>query len=240
MNSVISVDTTELLTLAADLGNAAEVFGRGASTAVNRVADAARTETVFQISSQVNLEKPYVDGKVELATKATVQKPQAMLEISDEPVSLSRFGAQQQTKSNVWTAAKYAATFGSLAAPVHLPSGKTAQWIPRRGDSSRGIQQGQKAAGIRLRVSNGMSGKGNQLMNHLFLMPTLSGKTHAGKWGAFVHMRGSEKIKHLYGPSPYQVARGVWRDMEKELTNTLQSEVMTETTNEIDKALKTK
>lgn len=237
MNSVISVDTTELVKLAADLSNAADIFGGGASLAVNRVAETTRKNTTLEITSQVNLERDYVDRKVIVSQQATDSKPQAVLEVADEPVSLANFGAHQKSQANVWTAAKYAAAFGSIAAPTRLPSGKIAQWIPRKGDTLRGIQVGSKAAGIGARVSNGLSGHGNMTFRHVFLMPVLSGKVQAGRWGAFSHERGGKKVNAMYGPSVYQVTKGVWRDMYDDIGDELDYEVGQEVSNRIETAL---
>ena len=237
MNSVISVDTTELLTLAAELGNAAEVFGKGSSTALNRVAEKARKDTVLQITSQLMLTRADVETSVVLAQTATVSKPQAVLEIADEVHFLSSYNGVQKTQSNVWDEGKYIEKFGGLDAKRSLPNGKFGPWIPRKGDSLRAIRVGAKAAGISAHVS---TRGGRKDFRHVFITPVLSGKVMKGRWGSFYHPKGGGKQKAIYGPSEYQAAKGVWRDMEKELTDTLQAEVMTETTNEIDKALKTK
>ena len=232
MNSVISVDTAELVKLAVDLSNAADIFGGGASLAVNRVAETTRKNTTLEITSQVNLERDYVDRKVIVSQQATDSKPQAVLEVADEPVSLANFGAHQKSQANVWTAAKYAAAFGSIAAPTRLPSGKIAQWIPRKGDTLRGIQVGSKAAGITASVA-----KGTKAFRHVFLMPVLSGKVQAGRWGAFSHERGGKKVNAMYGPSVYQVTKGVWRDMYDDIGDELDYEVGQEVSNRIETAL---
>lgn len=237
MNTVISVDTTDLLQLAADLSNAAEIFGKGSSEAVNRVAAQARKDTVLQITSQLALQPAAVDAVVVIIQTATASKPQAIIEIADEAHFLSSFNGVQESQANVWTPSKYAAAFGTLAAPVRLPNGRMAQWIPRKGDPLRGIAAGSKAAGISAHVKT--SG-GRKDFRHVFTQPVRSGKAMAGRWGSFVHPKGGGKARAIYGPSEYQAAKGVWRDMEKELTDSLEAEVITETTNEIDKALKTK
>jgi hypothetical protein len=237
MNSVITVDTKELLSLASDLNNAADVLGKGASQAVNRVAAQARKDTVLQITSQLNLERGTVDTAVAVIQSATVSKPQAVLEIADEVHFLSSFNGAQKTQSNVWDAAKYIEKFGGLNAKRRLPNGKYGPWIPRKGDSLRAIRAGAKAAGISAQVS---TRGGRKDFRHVFTQPVLSGKAMKGRWGSFYHPKGGGKAQAIYGPSEYQAAKGVWRDMEKELAEQLETEVMAETTNEIDRALKTK
>ena len=242
MNSVISVDTTELLTLAAELGNAAEVFGKGSSTALNRVAEKARKDTVLQITSQLMLTRADVETSVVLAQTATVSKPQAVLEIVDEVHFLSSYNGVQHARPNEWTLASWLTKTGGR--PSILPNSgnktgrvKIAGWMPRRGDDLRAIAPGAKARGISAHIT---SSGGRKMFKHVFIQPVLSGKVMKGRWGSFVRPKGGGDPRAIYGPSEYQAAKGVWRDMEKEVTDNLQAEVMAETTNEIDKALKTK
>lgn len=237
MNTEIKVDTSALVSLVSDLSNAADVLGKGASQAVNRVATQARKETVLQITSQLNLERGAVDTAVAIIQSATGSKPQAVLEIVDEAHFLSSFNGKQLSKANFWNEAKYASKFGSLNAQAVLPNGRRAPWVPRKGDSLRAIAAGSKAAGISAHVSTAGSRRD---FRHVFVQPVLSGKAMKGRWGSFYHPKGGGKAWGIYGPSEYQAAKGVWRDMEKELAEQLEFEVMAETTDEIDKALRTK
>lgn len=172
MNTFLEVDTSELAKLVGALDNAAEVLNAGAANAVNRAAVKVQKDTVRQIVSQVRLDQKYVESKVLVEQLATMNKPQAVVEVPDQAVSLARYDVYQRTKSNVWTAAKYAAAFGTIAAPVRLPSGKTAQWIPRKGDKLRGIAPGQKAAGLGIGIKRSYT----SLFSHVFIMPIRDGK----------------------------------------------------------------
>ncbi len=207
MNLVVNFDTSELAKLVGELGNAAELLNSGTAEGVNRVAVEARKNTIQRVVSQVRLGESYVDRKVLLNKLATSEKPQAIIEVPDEAVSLANYDAAQRIASNVWTAAKYASFFGTVATPVRLPSGKVAQWIPRTGDQLRGISAGSKQYGITAGVSRG---KGVSTFSHVFFMPVLSGKVQAGRWGAFSRPKGGGKPHALYGPSVYQVTKGVW------------------------------
>lgn len=231
MNFNVKIYTAELVKLVGELGNAAQILSEGAADGANKAARVAREATTQRITSQVYLEPSYVDDKVVFAREATPGKPQAVLEVSDSPVSMARYGAQQRIQSNVWTAAKYAATFGTVAAPIRLPSGKVAQWIPRTGDQLRGISAGSKQAGITAAVSRN---KGTSTFSHVFLMPVLSGKAHEGRWGAFSRPKGGGKARALYGPSAYQVTKGVWaHDFLTEVGDFMEAEVTGEVTRRI-------
>jgi hypothetical protein len=233
VNTFLQVDTSELAKLVGALDNAAEVLNAGAANAVNRTAVKVRRDTVKQIVSQVRLDEKYVDSKVMVEQLATVSKPQAIVEVPDQAVSLARYDAQQRTKSNVWTAAKYAATFGTLAAPVRLPSGKMAQWIPRKGDRLRGIAQGQKQAGI----TAGVRISYTATLSYVFLMPIRDGKVLAGRWGAFSRPKGGGKPAAKYGPSAYQVTKGVWRDYYEVYAAILDGEIQEQVLAAFDRAM---
>lgn len=241
--ALLSVNAADLAPLVADLANAADLIKTGAAKAVNVVATETRAETAREITSQINLSSRYVDAKVEFRQDATPERPQAVIEIADEPVMLSNFGAEQMTVSNVWDESKYAAKFGSLHATARLPNGVEAPWIPRTGDSTRGIQKGQKQAGLRIRVS--ASGGGSEF-KHLFLQPIKSGLSVFGgqglngRMGTFSRPKGGGKPTAKYGPSPYQAAGSVWRDAEAHIADRLEMEVATLVSFEFSKEIKAK
>lgn len=240
--STIQVDVADLVEVSDELNNAADLMKAGAARAVNTVAAEAREDTVREITSQINLRRNYVDSKVEFTTDATPERPQATIEIGDEAVLLSEFGVEQKTISNVWDEAKYREKFGSLSAPARLPNGKKAPWIPRTGDQLRGIPKGQKQNGLRIQIGT----KGADNFDHVFLRPILSGlkvfggQGLNGRMGAFSRPKGGGKPSAKYGPSPYQAAKGVWRDAEPHIADRLEEEVTKNVTEEFTKELKTK
>lgn len=240
MSTTIRIGMAEVEKLAGDLKNAFEVIGVSASGAVNRVAESVRKESVRGIISQVNLTEAYVDGKFAIEREATPDKPQAVISVSDEAIFLTRFNARQDSIANVWTPAKYAATFGSLAAPAWLPPGKSgkrksAQWIPRRGDPNRGIAQGHKDYGMTVNIH---PTHGAIKLRHAYLGGARDGKEFKGRFETFSHVsKGSQLVKPLYGPSAYQVVKGVWRDEEGNIFDMLSAEVGNDVMAGITKAL---
>lgn len=236
MSSYIKVDATECAKLGLDLDNLAETMGTGASRAVNTVAKSVRQTSVKAVISQVRLKETYVDPKVEIVRDATPAKAEAVLQVIDEPVLLDRFGGQQQAIANVWTPAMYAEKFGSLNA-TRRPNPKAPKlpWTPRTGDSTRAIAPGAKAAGIKAGVS---VSKAARKFSHVFLINMRRGKVNgAGPLGAVEHVRGTKELKAMYGPSVYQVVKGVWRDVESQVTDDLANAVFTEVEAEIEKEL---
>lgn len=235
MNRVIDVDVREVVQLSLALEGAAAAFGTGSARAVNRVASEARKETGRSIVSQVRLTPEYVDRKVELRAKATQSKPSATLAVDDEPVFISRYETQQRTTSNVWTEARYASTFGSLAAQARLPNGRLAPWVPRTGDKLRSIPAGQKQAGMNIGIH---TGKGVKAFPYVFVHPIRDGKALAGRWGAFSRPKGGGKPYGMYGPSVYQVTKGVWRDSVEPFTDMLEAALVYDVFGDFEEAVR--
>lgn len=226
MSLTISVDLSEAEKLAADIRAAETTIGTAAAASLNRITEQVRTDSVRQIVSQVNLQPNYVDGKVEITQAATPAKAQSVISVADEPIFLTNYGAKQKQTANVWTQGKYQKYFGSTFALHRLPnSGKLAPWIPRTGDAKRGISLGQKAAGISATIHVGKT----VTLRHVFMTEILSGKVFAGRWGSFQHTgKGQDTYKPLYGPSAYQVVRGVWRDSEADIVNLMDTEIVSD------------
>jgi len=232
----LKVDVSEIERLAADIEDAFDTLGPVIADSVNRISAAVYRDSVDKIVSQINLAEGYVEDKVELVLEATAEKPVAILEVSDEPVFLNRFlGARQKTQSNVWTEAKFAAKLGESAKTNLNAKNPNAKpfirgWIERTGDPLRGIAKGQKGAGMAMTISNA---KGETHFNRLFLRPILSGKSFAGNIGTFMREKATGELKARYGPSPYQVVKGVWRDGEEEILDALSEAVLTDAENAI-------
>jgi hypothetical protein len=233
---VVTIDISGLEALASGLDNVYDVVRGGATNAVNRVVDSVREQTVDTIVSQVSLDRSYVDGKVEVSRYASESETSAMIEIQDDPVFLTRFGTTQATRSNVWTPAMYAAKFGSLETKrPPRPGAKPLPWTPRTGDASRGIAPGSKADGLKVRIGRN---SGETHFRHVFTAGARSGNRQDGRIGTFSHVGpGESRIKGVYGPSPYQAAKGVWRDAEDAIRDQLGTEVLTEVETRIKKAL---
>lgn len=233
MNRTVVVNTAEVAKLVGELNNAADILYSGTAAAVNRVAETVREDTVRNIVSQINLPMQNVDAAVAIVQRANAARMSAKLEIADAPHFVSTFPHRQRAAANFWTPAKYAATFGTLAAPVRLPSGKLAQWVPRTGDKIVGLPAGTKKAGLSVSIHPGKTSK----WDHTFVMPVRSGKVMAGRVGSFSHPRGGGKPRAKYGPSEYQAANGVWRDGEDKIAELLGAEIFNEITLNLNNTL---
>ena len=229
----IKVDVGEVKQLALDLADANEVITAAAARGVNAAASDVRKHSVQRVINQVRLQKSYVDERVEITRSAQPSRPIASIEVKDQPVFLFQYAMSQRTQSNVWTAASYAAKFGSLDALVRpKPGAPKMPWTPRRGDPLRAIPAGSKAAG----VSGGV--KTQQTLRHVFTMPILSGKSFAGRWGSFERDKTTGKIGGLYGPSVYQVMRGTWAEDTGTILDYLNKSVLDEVSNDVLMRLK--
>lgn len=156
---------------------------RAAYRAVNSVSSKVATQSRREIGEQINLPQSYIRDQTTV-TKASTDRPIAIIKMRKRPVRMARFGARQ------------------LTAPVRGPRGA-------RGDSSRGIPSGRKAAGVSVRISR--SG-GRTSRRSGFLIPLRAGNVDGGNGlGLFVRTgKGPTAIKHKYGPSPDQLFRR-WR-----------------------------
>lgn len=233
MSVTIKVNVDEAIHAAADLDGTAEQFTSGAARALNTVAARTRDESVRRVVSQVRLPEEYVDARVSVSQEATESNLKAVISAPMRGTRLDRYGAKQRVVSNVWTKAKYVAKFGSEFARVPLPGkSKLMPWLERKGDELRGIQKGQKAAGVRVAIKAGGNVKA---LPHAFFVPFRAGKESGGN-GMGVLLRGKDgRIRPGYGPSVDQVVRGVWRDIEGAVAGELESEILAEVTAEIER-----
>ena len=238
MSFTIKVDTGLLDDLAEDLASTTGNIAEGMARGVNAAAKVIRKESVAKVISQVNLKEPYVNPRVTLDQEAKPELPTAVIGAPMRGTLLDRFDSHQQVYANVWTAAKYAAKFGSIAAPAPLPTknGKRRMlpWIPRKGDSLRGIPVGKKQAGITATIK---AGGDKDHFKHVFLIPARRAGQDGSKFVTLSRPKGGGAPKAKYGPSVDQVVKGVWRDGEKQIAETLGDSVLAEVSSELIKGL---
>ena len=239
MAFTIKVDVDLVGELANDLSSTAGSIQAGLARGVNVAAKIVRQDSVDKVVAQVNLKKPYVDPKVTISAEATDARPTATISAPIRGTLLDRFDGRQQVYANVWTAAKYAAAFGSIAAPAPLPPGRNgkrrwAPWIPRTGDATRGIPAGKKQAGIAATIKAGGS---SSHFAHVFFMPAVRPGQDGSKFVTMSRPKGGGKAKAKYGPSIDQVVKRNWFFDEDEITGKLEESIMSEVTTEITKGL---
>lgn len=163
--------------LAATVRVMPEAVDRAAYRSINTVAAKVQTDAIRYTASQLNLKVGYIRDKFKLI-KAGPGALIAQINAEVRPIGLENFAAKQLT-----TTAKRA-----------------------KGDSSRAIPAGRKAAGVSVKVAK--SG-GRKNMPGAFLLPLRAGKVSGGNGtGLFIRVgNGTSGIKHEYGPSPDQVFR---------------------------------
>lgn len=170
--------------------------------ALNTVAERVSVQARRAIGAEMNLTASYIRDKMKLL-KATLGKRVAVIKVQRRPVPLSRYGARQLTRS-----------------------------APRaKGDARRSIPARRKQAGVSVAVQRGA----RKALRGGFLLPLRAGKTDGGNGMGLFIREGSRDaltvenlggqvgesrgpivssrraavrdgdIRHLYGPSPYQM-----------------------------------
>lgn len=73
-----------------------------------------------------------------------------------------------------------------------------------KGDPRRKIQKGRKQAGVSVKV---MRSEGRDLLKEAFFLPLRAGKEAGANGMGMFERLSSGRLKHLYGPSPFQSLR---------------------------------
>lgn len=224
MSFKITIDVDLVQGLAKDLENTTANISAGVAEGVNITALAVRTESVSKVTQQVNLKQNYVDPKIKIDKTASATDPTAVIGAPIRGALLTNFDAQQLTVSNVWTAAMYAEVFGSLKQEIRPnPKAPKMPWTPRKGDPLRKIAAGRKQAGISAAIK---VVSGSKELAHVFLIPGSRPGQDGSKFVSMSRPKGGGKAKAKYGPSIDQVVKGVWRDSETDIADTLGSNVL--------------
>lgn len=198
----IKVDPRGLQDLAKGLGNVSIAFAGASVAAVNTVAEQAKFTTIKQIPEEIRLTEAYVASKMSFKA-ATEAQPTAIVSAEDRPTVLTRFQVAQLTK----------------------PASSRA-----KGDPSRGIPPGRKAAGVHVTVKAGADMPGG------FLVPLKGGNG----LGVFTRIRGTtakNAIKHRYGPSVDQAFNTILKTLAPDVADSLEKQAGIELDEAIKKAL---
>lgn len=157
-------------------------------TAVNAVTLTVRGKAVDQTLADLNLTRDYIETRL-ARTEAKGNSSTARVTSQVQGATLQRFGASQSTKPVNWSNARIR--------EMGKDFGPWPGWTYRKGDAARGIDEDEKAAGTSVDVNR----KGDKTIRTAFTMPLKNGN------GEGVFRRENGAVKHLYGPSVYQVFR---------------------------------
>lgn len=216
----ISFDTSELVEQAdriAMLDNTTLAEMR--LDAVNVVSLTVREKSIDQTHAELNLSRDYIEARI---ARAEAKGATARARITSEVrgATLQRFGAQQEVAPVNWSNSRIEALGHKF--------GKWPGWTYRKGDASRGIAEDKKAAGVSVDVNR----KGAKTITSAFTMPLKNSN------GTGVFRREGGKVKHLYGPSVYQVFRRYITTNEQAIADTLRDEFVGRLDTKIQEILK--
>ena len=188
--------------------------------AVNVVSLTVRKKSIDQTHAELNLSRDYIEARIARA-EAKGATARALVTSKVRGATLQRFtGAAQETKPVNWSNSRIEALGHEF--------GKWPGWTYRKGDASRGIAEDKKAAGFTVDVNR----KGAKTITSAFTMPLKNGN------GIGTFRREGGKVKHLYGPSVYQVFRRYITTNEQAIADTLRDEFVGRLDTKIQEILK--
>ena len=187
--------------------------------AVNVVSLTVREKSIDQTHAELNLSRDYIEARIARAeAKGTTARARITSEVRG--ATLQRFGAQQEVAPVNWSNSRIEALGHKF--------GKWPGWTYRKGDASRGIAEDKKAAGVSVDVNR----KGAKTITSAFTMPLKNSN------GTGVFRREGGEVKHLYGPSVYQVFRRYITTNEQAIADTLRDEFVGRLDTKIQEILK--
>lgn len=197
----VTFDARQLVDIDEDLAEIDDAINRGSVRAVNEVVDRTYDTARKRMNAGINLDDQYISRKLTV-NHATAQ-PRATIVAAGDLTILGRYNPK------------------ILLKPVKHP-GRS------KGDASRGIAPGLKAAGVSVEVTRGSS----KPIDNGFLMPLRSSN------GMGVFTRGADdKVRHRYGPSVYQLFRTTVELIEPEIAADLEETATAAIQIEVRKAI---
>lgn len=175
--TAITIGVKNIEALAVDLGGASPAeFARASVLALNEAVDRTYDLARDRITTGVNLSDEYLRRRMRV-THATAAKPQAEITASG-------------TRSDMTRLARY-------DAQMHIVPRDTARRNRNRG--VLGIPQGSKQQGVSVTVMRGSE----KSLDSGFMLRLRQGSEQGDKFGVFI--REGKRLKHLFGPSVYQL-----------------------------------
>lgn len=208
----ISFDTSELTQVAKKLeGLDKRALAKLRTEAVKNVSLSVREQALDYATTELNVTRAYAQEKIDKVEQLEGSAfSKAVIRSKYQGTTLQRFGAKVRTAPVRFTNAdvlriawKSGFVDGKVIGPRAPLRGKNGGvrysnvWTERRGDTLRGIQPNQKAAGVSVDVNR----KGEKTISRAFMLPL----RNDNGMGVF-RWEGNELV-HLKGPSVYQTFR---------------------------------
>lgn len=180
-----------------------EAFGLAASTAVNEVVTRFEKVASRGMNEGINLSDAYIKSKTDLVLARPGANPEATL-----------------------------TTRGDLTILGHYDPVVLYRSAPRaKGDPSRGVPAGARAAGVSVEVTRG----NRKSMPTAFTMRLRQGTKEGDKVGVFI--RNGDRKKHVYGVAPYSLFRYQLNKRSEELETDLETTAAASMVDAVERAL---
>lgn len=213
----LKVDVSKIEGLGERLGKlSGEEIAQATVTALNDVVGSTYDITRKRMVSQVNLDDPYIRGKMDVV-QATVQKPKATITAFGSKAfvtPLSRYPNEMVLAPRKTTGHQYNNKKRPYTGALKLPEGMR-----------------QKA----VQVSVSRQGGGATLL-YAFMQPLRAGAVAGGNgFGIFARDRSGKKL-HRYGPAVYQLFKTLIPQLAEEASDDLSTKLLDEVEAQIQKA----
>jgi hypothetical protein len=228
---IITFEAGNFARIGARLAAAGVDIARAQSRVINKVAERTATRAKREIVTQVNLKASYVAERLHV-TKATPERPAAIIKARVRHTTLSTYGAKQITRAakgakgdlfrGIPAGRKQGGISVSISAGGNRKIMRGAFLIPLRA----GKVEGGNGMGIFIRVGSARNQR-DLVAQEIY---TSKGSRHPGRVE-------SGDVRHLYGPSVDQVFRGVVTKIIPDVHAELAAEMERFARYEIDKAL---
>lgn len=208
--TAVSISIDQVLEMAGAVGRIdAQVFGAAAQAALNETVDRTYQLAADRMTAGINLSDDYLRRRM-TTQHASGASLEASITAPGDRAGLTRLASYD-------------------AAMVIVPRKTT------RASRSRGALplNGGRQAGVSVTVTRGAPKTGASL----FMLPLRAGTELGDKFGVFVRDKGSKKLKHLYGPSVYQLLNYQAPRIADEVSDDLQHTVLNRLGDEIDRIL---
>lgn len=175
--TAITIGVDQIRDLAADLGGATPAeFARATVLALNETVDKTYDLARDRITADLNLSDEYLRRRMRVE-HATVGKPQATITASG-------------TRSDMTRLARFDA---QMVITPRTTGGRS------RNRGVLGVPQGSKQNGVSVTVRRGSE----KTLDSGFMLRLRQGSEQGDKFGVFI--REGKRLKHLFGPSVYQL-----------------------------------